>query len=558
MMKIIRFCFCAVIMLLFGGRMQAQCNADFNYNINVNNLNCYPKDSIAGAVDSWYIESDTSSVYYSYVGYDFNHNVSVPGTYNVTHIIYDSLNACSDTATKSISINFTPTCTADFYFNTGNVLAGNQYTFYAQPQTMGASIDSSLWMIDSIEVDKEFQFDYTFLKPGLHNVCLKIITASGCEANNCRSVIAFSKCNDSLSFTYHVDSLLPHAVAFTISSPLLPHATYYWDTQSQYEYGTADSGTKIIQFQAPGNYYVKLWQLDSANACFDTISQNISVAATHCDTIPEISFFTSPLDSSHLQTIQFFCSDSADVQNWTFSGFSNTQPFNVSVQANNPVYTFPFTGNYLACVNTHAIEGCAQKTCGWFYVNANNIDTSLCNSTTLTFNYIKNVNNPKQVSFNAISNKNISIESWYIYNINNRFDSVAINAFNPVYNFPDTGIYNVCVIASYDSSCNKEYCNTIYIHDTTVNAGGTTINNFISSYPNPANDKVTMNLKLNTPATIHINIYNLNGQNVYSSQVGCIKGNNAITIPVQNLPQGQYFIDINNNGLRKRSIFQKF
>ena len=84
------------------------------------------------------------------------------------------------------------------------------------------------------------------------------------------------------------------------------------------------------------------------------------------------------------------------------------------------------------------------------------------------------------------------------------------------------------------------------------------MNDFITSYPNPAHDKVTMNLQLNVPATVHINIYNLNGQNVYSSKVSCVKDSNNITIPVLNLPQGQYFIDINNNGQRKRSVFQKF
>lgn len=140
------------------------------------------------------------------------------------------------------------------------------------------------------------------------------------------------------------------------------------------------------------------------------------------------------------------------------------------------------------------------------------------------------------------------------------YDSAVINAFNPVYNFHDTGVYNVCVIASYDSSCNKEYCNTIYIHDSTLNPfnDSSATSNTIISYPNPANDKVTFSMQLNNASPISINIYNLNGRNVYSSKTGGLKGKNTITIPVQNLLSGQYFIYINSNGQHKKSIFQKF
>ncbi len=74
MTKILRCCFFAVIILLFEGNIKAQCNANFNYNINLNTVNCYPQDSIAGAMDSWSIQKD-SLTNYSYTGYDFNYSV---------------------------------------------------------------------------------------------------------------------------------------------------------------------------------------------------------------------------------------------------------------------------------------------------------------------------------------------------------------------------------------------------------------------------------------------------------------------------------------------------
>ncbi len=139
----------------------------------------------------------------------------------VTHIIYDSLNACSNTASKSVTINFMPTCTADFIFRAVNGFnAANEYAFNAYSQPMGALVKSYSWMIDSEEVDTGSFFEYKFLSPGLHNVCLKIKTESGCEANNCEQVIAFNKCNDSSSvlFTHHVDSSLEHAIDFIVYS----------------------------------------------------------------------------------------------------------------------------------------------------------------------------------------------------------------------------------------------------------------------------------------------------------------------------------------------------
>lgn len=284
-------------------------------------------------------------------------------------------------------------------------------------------MESYSWLVDSVESGTSSGLFYKFSQSGVHDVCLKVKTTSGCEASYCEKVIAFDKCKDSASpsFTHTADTLFPHTIDFSVTSTL-PHTSYYWEafwmTQfpgGSYSSGSGQSGTNaIIQFPSPGNYNVRLWQIDSVNACFDTTSQNVTVITLHCDTIPKISFSYSPIDSSHLQTIHFYCSDSSAMQNWNFNYVLDPK-FQVYLKTNNPVYTFPYTGpDYLVCVDAPAIEGCPQQACGWINVDASTIDTTLCNSINLSFNYTKNATNSKQVNLNAISNKNISIESWYI------------------------------------------------------------------------------------------------------------------------------------------------
>jgi Secretion system C-terminal sorting domain len=140
-----------------------------------------------------------------------------------------------------------------------------------------------------------------------------------------------------------------------------------------------------------------------------------------------------------------------------------------------------------------------------------------------------------------------------IYNPGDTFNNIIrLNTFNPVYNFKDTGSYWICLTLTTNTGCTRSYCNNVYVNSVNGKEAGR-----ITSYPNPAVNQVKLILEMNSSSTIYLQVRNLFGNMVLSTKRTGIRGNNQITIPVQQLITGQYFIDIQFGNERKRSIFQK-
>ena len=76
----------------------------------------------------------------------------------------------------------------------------------------------------------------------------------------------------------------------------------------------------------------------------------------------------------------------------------------------------------------------------------------------------------------------------------------------------------------------------------------------ISIYPNPVSDKATLEVTTNSATSINLNIVNVLGKTMQSSVHNLNSGNNNITIDVNNLVNGIYFVQLTSEG---RSSTQK-
>jgi hypothetical protein len=128
------------------------------------------------------------------------HNYNQPGQYMVKHIITDSLNTCVDSASQSITISFTPFCTASF-LSDNFFPALNKFVFASTSFVAGTAIKNYTWKISNTVVGTNNSFVYTFPSAGTYNVCLKIETFSGCISEHCEQVQVFGYCNKNSSFT---------------------------------------------------------------------------------------------------------------------------------------------------------------------------------------------------------------------------------------------------------------------------------------------------------------------------------------------------------------------
>ena len=117
---------------------------------------------------------------------------------------------------------------------------------------------------------------------------------------------------------------------------------------------------------------------------------------------------------------------------------------------------------------------------------------------------------------------------------------VILHQNNPVYVFPDTGYYQVCLRAITLGGCIKEYCNTIHIE----RVGGGTTQCTLQAYPNPATTQVSVNVTLGAPQMIHVYIYNTLNILVKEKHQQGVTGNNVVTVPVGDLTPGQYTMKV--------------
>jgi hypothetical protein len=70
----------------------------------------------------------------------------------------------------------------------------------------------------------------------------------------------------------------------------------------------------------------------------------------------------------------------------------------------------------------------------------------------------------------------------------------------------------------------------------------------ISVYPNPASSKLSLEVKVNDPVPVTIELFNLLGLKVFSASYDVSSRRQSINIPVDQLPNGVYFIRMMQNG----------
>ncbi len=88
----------------------------------------------------------------------------------------------------------------------------------------------------------------------------------------------------------------------------------------------------------------------------------------------------------------------------------------------------------------------------------------------------------------------------------------------------------------------------------------TEVGNFVSSnekldveiYPNPAKDIVTIVLESNGNKLSQINLYNIQGQVIYSKEYAINEGQNNIPIELHAIPNGVYYLLVSSNGKKDR------
>ena len=100
-----------VILFLFfnNANVKAQCNAAFTSSVNQAVAQFHATNTAFNLNHSWRFGDGSFGN-----GMNVSHTYTLPGTYQVMHIVNDSLNTCKDSVLQSITINFPISCNSSF------------------------------------------------------------------------------------------------------------------------------------------------------------------------------------------------------------------------------------------------------------------------------------------------------------------------------------------------------------------------------------------------------------------------------------------------------------
>lgn len=490
------------------------------------------------ATDSicWTFGDGTTSNQYSPL-----HTYATPGTYNVClRIIRNYSNntaPCIREICKTVVVQAACNLVANFISQPDpNHPLRIKFTNTSTPIS---TTDSVRWTFGDGTSVSGLQSDpnvanptHNYLNAGNYTVCLRVkknnnsTPASICVREKCNTVVIRPPCNFVVNFSTRLDSVNVKKVYFTnLTNAPSANAMAVWNFGDGI---SATSWNAVHEYAQPGQYRVCLKVYSATNTtCFrekcDTVI--VPVPVPPCTQLSKYHFQNVPGDN---QKYKF----TPDYINTTFQ---YTWTFGDGTGSHDPVaiHRYAQPGVYVACLTVWRGPECASTTCKQITV----LPQINCDTAHAWYTYQRNAAIPNKVKFFAHATLPIIDQVWKITGVGGTVatPTVILHENNPIFLFQDTGYFRVCLKATLQGGCVKEYCNYIRIEQVS-NACQ------LQAFPNPTSTTVKVNVVLTQPEMINAYVYNsLNVLQLQQNQQGTT-GNNLVTINVSNLAAGQYTI----------------
>jgi PKD repeat protein len=309
--------------------------------------------------------------------------------------------------------------------------------------------------------------------------------------------------------------------------------TYTWRVNNVI---TGGNSSQLFYQPLPGNNTICL-TIETMAGCTDSYCSTYLVPSP-CQLN---STFTYTADPSNRKKISFTPSANGSTVRcfWNFGdGYSSSD--------HQPVHTYNTNGVYQVTLYARdTFSNCLDTIRQQVTIQPGPVD-----SCTASFTYT--LNNYGLAQFTAQSNQPITSQFWSIMSYSGA-DSSMISNPDPVYQFTDTGYYQVCLTVTTNTGCIRSYCENIYVG----NLQGRNTDR-IPAYPNPVSSgPVRFSLFNDRQEEIIVTVTDLYGNQVLKLKQAGYRGNNLITIPTERFGKGQYFVEIRMGYRINRSIFQK-
>jgi PKD repeat protein len=424
----------------------------------------------------------------------------------------------------------------------------NKIYFYNLTAPVTANVKFK-WVFGDGTTSDEKNPVHVYQQPGIYKACLIIETSNGCHKEVCQE-IGIRLCNVKAKYEWKKDQSQWNKIHFAnLSEPV----SRIWRTTWSYGDGTASNDFNTFHtYSRPGVYRVCL-KVQSLDGCISEYCDTVVVRNPDVINCEGQSNFKYGRSANNLLEYKFEPEHKYSNRKYYWSFGDGTVSNDVT-----PVHKFPKAGIYKVCLtvaiyNTTGTVLCRSTTCKEIKVGPD------CENVKVKFEYKHHPNQPNKVSFYATGTEPIIKQKWIIsYDTANGIFNpwyVILEQKDPTYTFKEKGWYVVTLKAVTASGCEKSYTERIYI-EKLVNAP-ITGSISIPVYPNPAKDKISFNLKVEVTQTIKLSVLSNTGVKQLELEYKAEAGNNVISIPVEKLTPGLYYIEIRVGSQVYWAKFQK-
>ena len=365
------------------------------------------------------------------------YSYSLAGTY-VVNLTAISNNGCQASSSYTVLINAKPIVQFSANISSGCAPLSINFNDLSTATTSGSTY---LWNFGDNSTSNQQNPGHIYVSSGSYTVKLYVTSPSGC--------------NDSLIKTAYV-VVNPSPIAnFSVTPSCLNSVSSFTDSSSgsitSWSWDFGDGNSSATQspshvYSTSGNFSVTLIVINSAG-CSSSITKLISI-----NDKPLVQFLADSLVGCTPALINFTNLSTAS------SGSTNVWYFGDNSTSNllNPSHSYSVSGTYTVKLVVSEPGGCSDS------IQKSNYIT-IINSPIALFTVSNNtVNLPNAVISFSNTSVNYTNVEWFFG------DNQNSNENNPIHNYTDIGVYELCLTAYNSNVCNNRFCDTITVKPSDI------------------------------------------------------------------------------------------
>ncbi|OFY67199.1 MAG: hypothetical protein A3H98_01130, partial [Bacteroidetes bacterium RIFCSPLOWO2_02_FULL_36_8] len=551
--------------IIIVNKNHCEVNPDFNYtNGNCGTVTFYDKSitECNTGITNWFwsFGDGTTST-----AQDPSHIYAVQGTYYVCLNVYASNGSmvCKNSICKKIDVKFEDVCEMDAKFTFKYGKCGTIYFTDLSSVTCHTTISSWYWEFGDGTASNLQNPSHVYNNPGNYIVCLTIFGDNG-----------IVKCKDRICVTIKTDYKQTPCALYPGFNYTNNNNLYWFKDASFAGTGTTITGwfwsfgngyTSTLQnpshtYLKPGYYKVCLtiYGENCGQKCSKQICYTIFVKGPIYNCIVTANFNFKGIGYTKQFAEVSFLSAGTTITGWYWNFGDGTSSTN-----QNPIHTFPANGIYNVCLTVYAVNGnqvCKNTVCRKVYVYGK---SNYCGSEAdLKYSHKDKMTVDFMDESMVSENRKIISYEWDFG------DGTKSNAKNNEHTYQHEGKYEVCLTITSTNGidvCSDKICQTIEIslssemlretsESASIDMGQKMDSVQFFIYPNPAQEKISINYDVPAIGEIWLEIFDNKGTRVDAYIIDPVQKNKEILI--YGLNEGLYFVKlfVNNSQMAVRKV----